>query len=272
MPLQPKVHAAEVWPVAARLGNDRSAFGSDKLAEVLRRDGFIVVEPDSSELAALQLPLRSFSSEEQFRFPPPENLDGTAAIPPAFGRCFNTLYGIAVAAASTLLGTDDRLLVRDPCCPKSASGRPFQGSGGPWPYNSSFFNIFNYDHGCLNTHRDRGILTVVYGVEGQDICLGNAGSVSSDEGRGNPHKTPLVPTRLWLRTTDEWGPRRWFAPPSGSLLLWAGEELRLPGVEAIEHCVRVDPDGQYVEHSHSTPDPSAPKQGNRRSVALVLDA
>mmetsp|Transcript_72045 Transcript_72045/g.211068 ORF Transcript_72045/g.211068 Transcript_72045/m.211068 type:complete len:192 (-) Transcript_72045:35-610(-) len=162
-----------------------------------------------------------------------------------------------------------------PPCGAEGVERPFEGEGGPWPYDASFFNVFNYDHGCLNTHRDRGVLTAVYGaglplrptpVRPQEEQPHSATSGSSGEASDE-----AAPSRLWLRRPDADGPH-WLAPAPGQLLLWAGECAELPEVEAIEHCVRVDPSGPYIEHSHSTRDPMAPPTGNRRSVALVLDA
>eukprot|EP00439_Symbiodinium_sp_Y106_P060733 s491_g9.t1 len=103
------------------------------------------------------------------------------------------------------------------------------------------------DHGCLNSHVDRGVLTVVYGQR---------------MGSENPEAT-----RLWIREpiADE---ARWVAPSSGQLLLWAGEGFQ--SAPAVEHSVRVRPDGPYVEHSHSRPDPEAPATGNRRSVIVFV--
>lgn len=122
---------------------------------------------------------------------------------------------------------------------------------------SVIFNIFNYDYGCLNAHLDRGVLTVVYSCS-------SAGASSKD--------AEQAPSRLCLRVPRPDGDgHEWLSPEPGQLLLWAGEGLGVDGIEAIDHCVRVDPLGEYIEHSHSTPDPAAPATGNRQSVAFVLD-
>lgn len=253
-----------VWPRAARLaggvGGSPALRGDLDLAEALRSDGVVEVELAPTELEALDRALGAFAGRGAFRYPPvpaaadaasEEGQDREGAeseMPAAFGCCFDTLYGVAVAAASTLLGVQQKPLLRSPC---SGGTRPFEGEGGPWPYSASFFNIFNYDHGCLNAHRDRGVLTVVYGA--------------SSEALGQD-----AVARLWLKVPGLGGPD-WLAAPPGRLLLWAGEGLACPGVEPIEHCVRVDPAGSYIEHSHMRRDPAAPLSGNRRSVALVLD-
>ena len=199
-------------------------------------------------------------------------------MPSSFANCFDLLYGGAKRLlASTFRGVacTAALLMKGRPAPKRlqpcAAGKPFS-DGQPWPYSSSFFNIFNYDplravsgclsvggvgqghdtrlllasmsaakdHGCLNAHRDRGVLTVVYGAP------------SKEEG-----------SKLWLKEVS--GP--WLSPGSGQLLLWAGESFQ--EAPAVEHCVRVAPEGDYVEHSHNRRDPQAPETGNRRSVALV---
>ncbi|CAE8587048.1 unnamed protein product [Polarella glacialis] len=95
----------------------------------------------------------------------------------------------------------------------------------------------------------RRVLTVVYGA---------------------PDRSDALATRLWMHAPSDEG-IQWEAPAAGQLLLWAGEGLEIEGLAAIEHCVRVDPEGPYIEHSHERRDPEAPSSGNRRSVALVLD-
>jgi len=242
--------APRVWPSAARLGRGCG----QELGEALRHDGFVRVEAEPAELAIFDRALEDFADARAFRFPPPahESNREPGAMPAAFSHCFSALYAVAVAAAFALSGARGRSLPPPPCS-SSGSGLPFEGEGGPWPYSASFFNIFNYNHGCLNTHRDRGVLTVVYGARNTSTVAGSAPA-----------------TRLWLQARGPSGPR-WVSPDEGQLLLWAGDGLKLPGVEAVEHCVRVDPRGPYIEHSHARRDPAAPLQGNRRSVALVLD-
>lgn len=236
----------------------RTRQGHLDLAEALRSDCFAEVELAPAELEVLDSALEAFAGQGAFRYPPvPDAADAAGEeepdsvepeMPAAFRRCFDMLYGVAATAATTLLGTQEKRPLQSPC---SGGSRPFEGEGGPWPYSASFFNIFNYDHGCLNAHRDRGVLTVVYGAPSE-------------------FPGPEASAGLWLRARGPGGPR-WLAAPPGRLLLWAGEGLACPGVEAIEHCVRVDPDGPYIERSHSRRDPAAPASGNRRSVALVLD-
>lgn len=257
----PTTTTPRIWSLAART----AGAGRAELLEAFRRDGFVRVELSSAELGTLEEAVGEFGQARAFRYPPPPPdpyaspalaPDVPAAPPrmaPPFGRCFNTLYGVLVVAAHSLLGAE-RVAAPPPPCVGDAL--PFEGPGGPWPYGASFFNIFNYDHGCLNTHRDRGVLTAVYGVGGEP-----------DAQAARPQRAA---SRLWLHAKGPEG-ARWVAPESGQLFLWAGDGLALQDVEPVEHCVRVDPEGPYIERSHSRPDPAAPSSGNRRSVALVLD-
>mmetsp|Transcript_53819 Transcript_53819/g.111799 ORF Transcript_53819/g.111799 Transcript_53819/m.111799 type:complete len:276 (-) Transcript_53819:31-858(-) len=239
--------AAATWSWPRQLRHSHA--GGEELLTGLRERGYVHVDIDYAEEAVLVEALEEFAGRSSFRFPP---IPGTATastpvtMPRPFSRCFDLLYSVACTAALVMEGRGRRPPKAAPC---GEDGRgPFERKGGPWPYSSSFFNIFNYDHGCLNSHVDRGVLTVVYGQR---------------MGSENPEAT-----RLWIREpiADE---ARWVAPSSGQLLLWAGEGFQ--SAPAVEHSVRVRPDGPYVEHSHSRPDPEAPATGNRRSVALVLD-
>jgi len=158
---------------------------------------------------------------------------------------------------------EDRLPAEpEPC---KAGELPFAGSEVPWPFSASFFNIFNYDHGCLNTHRDVGIITVVYGLDGDDSSEGAA--------RAEERRLAKETAQLWLEVPSEEkdGSMQWVAPAPGELLLWTGAALEVDGLVPIDHCVRVDPYGEYVAYSHSTRDPDASPNGNRCSIALVLD-
>lgn len=251
-----------VWHVGDRISGD----GGRLLLDALRTNGFVIVDLKPAERERLDAAILEFARQGRgFRYPPPpvSELDpidvealaddsNKGAMPLAFQRCFNMLYSIAITAARQLRVSNAQGPVAPPC----ANGTfPFEGEGGPWPYSSSFFNIFNYDKGCLNSHVDRGVLTVVYGIQG--------------EVRGEH-------ARLWLklpsqRASEEADAHRWFAPEPGQLLLWGGEGLDVQDIPIIEHCVRVDPYGRYIEHSHVTRDPAAQPHGNRVSIALVLD-
>lgn len=230
------------WSLAQR----RGAQGGEALLQALQRNGFVTVELSGAEEKVLGEALEDFAQQRSFRYPPvPGDLeeverveDVNPVMTTSFAQSFDLLYGVACSAALLMQGQSVPKQLK-PC---DGEGMPFS-RGGPWHFSSSFFNIFNYDHGCLNAHRDRGVLTVVYG----------APSDREDA------------SRLWVRHADG----TWWAPAPGQLLLWAGEGFQ--HAEPVEHCVRMRPDGDYVEHSHSRRDPEAPATGNRRSVALILD-
>ncbi|CAE7297616.1 unnamed protein product, partial [Symbiodinium pilosum] len=188
--------------------------GGKELLSALQTDGYIRVDIDAAEEAVLVKALEEFAERRSFRYPPIPGAATASAAPPTmprpFARCFDLLYSVACTAALVMEGRGRRVPKAPPC---GDEGRgPFERKGGPWPFSSSFFNIFNYDHGCLNSHIDRGVLTVVYGKRTES---------ESDE-----------TTRLWIRKpgSDEPG---WVAPKSGHLLLWAGEGF--PAAPAVEH-------------------------------------
>ena len=129
------------------------------------------------------------------------------------------------------------------------------------PLAGTFFNLFHYDHGCLNTHRDRYLVTV--------ICAKPARTAKAG--------SKLAHSALWVRS-----------PSSGvwqnvdllltkpTWVIFVGEECtRICSqagldITASEHCIRLDPTGDYISHSHHQPDPDAKPVGNRRSIAMVL--
>lgn len=129
------------------------------------------------------------------------------------------------------------------------------------PLSGTFFNLFHYDHGCLNTHRDRYLVTV--------ICAEPAHS--AQPGRKLEHSA------LWVRAPSS---AHWqnidIRITEPTWVIFVGEELAQIctdaglKIEASEHCIRRDPDGEYIPHSHHQPDPDALPTGNRRSIALVL--
>uniref|UniRef100_A0A7S3B0A2 Isopenicillin N synthase-like Fe(2+) 2OG dioxygenase domain-containing protein n=1 Tax=Haptolina ericina TaxID=156174 RepID=A0A7S3B0A2_9EUKA len=125
------------------------------------------------------------------------------------------------------------------------------------PYAASFASIFNFDQGFLNPHRDRGLLTLIYGRP----C-------------GSPHIRPTDTVRLW--GCEPGG--AWFAldacvPDDDHLLVLAGEQLeRLSDsvCPAITHACRVDPQAERISMLHHGPHPGARSRGNRQSMAFVL--
>ena len=123
------------------------------------------------------------------------------------------------------------------------------------PFSGSFFNIFHYNYGLLNHHRDRYLVTVV------------AADVNSDTTK----KTALwvnSPTQGWVNLDDRLKP--------GDIAIFTGEDFqdlssRLGNtIVAVEHCTRVDPTTDRIRIVDNQPDPSTTETGNRVSIAFVL--
>lgn len=122
-------------------------------------------------------------------------------------------------------------------------------------FSGSFFNIFNYDYGLLNHHKDRYLVTVVTvhqpsDVEGRTVLWANS------------------PTLGWVNIDAHMAP--------GDVAIFTGEDFEVLSEslgarqEAVLHCTRVDPTGDRLPKYDDQPDPSTPPTGNRISMAFVL--
>lgn len=239
------------------------------LLSSLARHGFAVVKPSPAATAALQQAVLAWRERGTFRHPPVPNDAQAAATTPTFTParpCFNALFDVCRSSLRQLdqewrdahdgspLGAPlDALPDGDVFLPSAEL--PFEGVQPPTVFDESFFNLFNYDHGSLNAHVDRGLITVVYGFTGEDD--------------GQQPKS-----QLWLRdvATDRWREAEAVCGED-SALLFAGEKLeQMTGgtVKAVEHAVRVVPDGEFLAHSHFTRDPAARTTGNRLSAAMIF--
>lgn len=264
-----------VCPVRASLGAPQLL--RFMLLSSLARHGYAVVQPRREATATLHKALVAWEKCGTFRYPLVEPICSPTERVLSFGgearSCFNALFGICrdcmnqldrdwVAAEGTPLGVPlDDLPSDDVHLPGYAL--PFQGVPVT-SFHETFFNCFNYNHGSLNSHVDRGLLTVVYGFGG--------GDADNDA----PH------ARLWLRdtATEQWidggacvRQASGSVQTCGGVLLLAGERLEMltaGKVKAIEHCARVDPRGDTIEFSHSTRDPAARETGNRLSAAMIF--
>eukprot|EP00929_Paragymnodinium_shiwhaense_P080091 TRINITY_DN41750_c0_g1_i1.p1 TRINITY_DN41750_c0_g1~~TRINITY_DN41750_c0_g1_i1.p1 ORF type:complete len:339 (+),score=33.50 TRINITY_DN41750_c0_g1_i1:344-1360(+) len=267
-----------VWSRRSRLEGS----GGEELIEALRREGAVAVELSDEERASLDAALQGFGAVGRFRYPPqglpgedpvPLDKDGHPIMPDSYRQSFNVLYAVAASAAFAMLGRRGGSRFPPPLACVDGKA-PFQGDAGPWPYSSSFFNIFNYNHGMLNSHRDRGVLTAVYGTGGRAENMPAFETGTSQ------------PSSLWLKLPAHTGGHRWSNAVPGQLLLWAGSGLndlvaqseheakeRIMSIEDIMHCVRADPEGAPIpmDCSICERDPESPEGGNRQSIALVLD-
>ena len=122
-------------------------------------------------------------------------------------------------------------------------------------FSGSFFNLFHYNHGCLNAHRDRYLITVIamqppFDTKGHS-CLW----IKSPKGK-------------WINIDAE--------IQRDEVVIIAGEELSQLGksigrfIPASEHCIRVNPEGRRIPNAHFQRDPETPPVGNRCSMALIL--
>mmetsp|Transcript_22819 Transcript_22819/g.40915 ORF Transcript_22819/g.40915 Transcript_22819/m.40915 type:complete len:287 (+) Transcript_22819:56-916(+) len=153
-------------------------------------------------------------------------------------------------------GDEARLFGRD-------ENEPFEPSQ---PFSQSFFNLFNYDHGSLNGHVDRSLLTVIYSTA-PDV----ADTTSS------PEKPPVRRSALWVKDRQgTWHDADRVVRPDQALIM-VGEDLERAGIAeklqlfAAEHAVRVDPAGLRIERSHFRRDPGCTEGiGNRLSAAMIL--
>ena len=136
--------------------------------------------------------------------------------------------------------------------PNNLGHTPFQEGVD---FSSSFYNIFHYDYGLLNHHKDRYLVTVV------------AANVSSN----TENRTCLwakSPTVGWVNIDNILKPNE--------VAVFTGEDfedltakLGTP-IPAVLHCTRVDPTGPRLPRYDNHPDPSTPTTGNRVSMAFVL--
>ena len=238
-----------------------------RLREQLVRERYALITLDTDEAhQTLEGAVRRFEPNQTFRFPA---RDGESRYNEGTKRCFEILYEAAVVCTQALWCSSPELRAAFPdihATTGDALGSEFVlfGTDAPnapfssvkAPFAHTFFNIFNYDHGMLNEHKDRGVVTAIY----------------IEPGRLD---TEAV-SQLWVGRGDD----DWVAMDSlvkhGQLVIFVGEELEAMAQEvgldllAVNHCVRVEPRGDYVSYSHSRRDPDTLPEGNRRSAALVL--
>lgn len=112
-------------------------------------------------------------------------------------------------------------------------------------FSHSFFNLFNYDHGSLNGHVDRSLLTVIYSTTAPD----DNGALDSDNDARRS-------SALWVKDKQgTWHNADQAAEPD-QVIVMVGEDLERAGIAsklglfAAEHAVRVDPFGLRIERSH----------------------
>ena len=198
-----------------------------------------------------------------FRFPPNDESptvynDVKRA---AFGALFevSTTCFIALCGQETLPSHMQNAVQRSPQTQPPLFGKD-ANSHEPFTtqhvFGQSFFNLFNYNHGLLNPHFDRSLLTVIKAMPG-----------TNDKG---------TQSALWIRAQNGTWTNADEAVESDEVIIMIGEDCeglsfaKQLSLYAAEHAVRVNPTGEYIAHSHFQPDPDTPRQLNRRSAAFIL--
>lgn len=216
-----------------------------------------------------------------FRFPP---IEGPIAYSDARRLAFYALFDVDTSCFSDLLQSDSidknnasynaymeaLQKVRD-CNGLKGSFKLFSNAHEPFehgqPFSQTFFNLFNYDHGSLNSHVDRSLLTVIY-------------STTMPSQDANKHTIDNTnQSTLWIKDSKEvWRNADELVKPSETIIM-VGEDLveaengiiaSSLGVFAAEHAVRADPLGERIERSHFRRDPSCSVGVKRLSAAMIL--
>ena len=251
----------------AEIHSEEAHLIETSLSHQLSTCGFTTFEiQDRDRLKSIQRGVHSIGAHNGFRFPP-INVD-VIEYDGVHREAFKALFAIAIEALETISGANETV--------SANMGTLFSESKNePFPlghlYHSTFFNLFNYDHGSLNEHQDRGLLTVIYVEPAPRLN----------------EKNP--PSELWIRGRDEtWRSGdhviRTLAqthPDQAFVILLIGEdgeayfnrsktEQSLDYLFAAAHCVRANPRGEFIERSHHRCDPDSRPFGNRKSAALIL--
>ena len=242
-------------------GQIRAELRGELISQLTQR-GFGVLELDIDERAeALARGLSEAAQLEGFRFPP-INVD-EVRYEPVHREVFSSLYQTAIDCLSVFAPDElDELAGIDQLFSRS----PHEPFPSDHPFHPTFFNLFNYDHGSLNSHQDRGLVTVIH--------------VEPPTAHNEPRSALWVegPQGRWRNADRVVRAQQAEEPNSTFALLLLGEEGEAllsshhEGLYAAEHAVRVNPEGEYLAHSHHRRDPAACVSGNRRSAALILSA
>jgi len=234
----------------------------------LAQFGFVKVSlGPGARLDALTEGIRIGKSMGRFRFPP---VGESVVYAKEHRDCFHALYSLSRACLSWILSGVDaetaetRFLgqrlgeahgnVASLFAPDGQGHAPFADT--EQAFGSSFFNIFDYDYGLLNAHKDRYLVTTIF--------------ADSDPATADQRSV------LWVRGLTG----RWHSVDahlgSNEVVFMIGEELEeILGplnlqLYAAEHCIRVDPDGEFLSRSHFRADPATAPSGNRLSTAFIL--
>ena len=233
-----------------------------ELVRQLSQRGFALLSIQRlTHIQALDRSLEVASELAGFRFPP-INVD-TVTYDDAHRDAFRALYAIATGCLGALAQSDD---LPAPLIDQLFCTSPHEPLASDHPYAGTFFNLFNYDHGALNPHLDRGLVTIIH---------------------LRPAKNREGSSVLWVRGSDNtWCNaddciRQCMMNGEADVryaLILIGEDgaaflkENLPSLYPAEHSVRVQPSGPWIDHSHHRPDPETLPKDNRLSAAMILKA
>jgi len=246
--------------------------------QIVTRGFALIHVQDPDRTRALDHGLLTAAQLSGFRFPP-INVDEVRYEEP-HREAFRALYATALECLVQL--SDDDMLKQTSTChtqtlaqlhPELFSTSPHEPFPEGHSFHPTFFNLFNYDHGALNSHKDRGLLTIIY-IKPAHLSQTDEASalwVSNAEGAWTSADQAIINARTTqsalINDHDHL---------NHLVILLIGEEGEVafkdvyPHLFAAEHSVRVHPEGAYIEHSHYLRDPTSRERANRLSAALIL--
>jgi len=232
----------------------------------LSQNGFAILTTDGfPERQAILDTLAKARAMTTFRFPPHEHL-GTYSEQQR--EAFKALFKWSKICLRALLkgldplGENSSLLqksllqsvnITELFPPNGLGNEPFSKG---MKFSGSFFNVFHYDFGLLNAHRDRCLITIV------------AVDQIMEETTSKTALWAKSPDDIWINLDERVDP--------GEIIIFTGEDfeqlsegfnIKLP---AVLHCTRVDPNAERLILLDDLPDPESSSHNNRVSVAFVL--
>ena len=240
---------------------EKSTQARKELINQVQNLGFALIELDDQIRAQdLNWGIQEAKGLDGFRFPPinVERIQYTEV----HRVVFKALFFTGLECLSLISGQDELKKAQVDHLFSESEHEPFPLNHD---YQPTFFNLFNYNHGALNTHKDRGLITIIH---------------------IDPPRSDLkLKSTLWIAGSDQtWRSgdalileKMILKPNSRYALMLIGEEgeqkFKLQGLDhiyAADHSVRVKPDGDYIEYSHYQRDPDSKSSSNRLSAALIL--
>ena len=161
---------APCWRGGSMAGGARLITSATKAS--LQRHGYAVVHaPAAARHCAAAV--AAWATCGSFRFPSVSDpststaarVGSGAEMDALYRRAFNELYLLTAECASSLWpGLPAPPAATRPFAEDAVGTRPFADARArSSPYAGSFCSVFNFDHGFLNDHRDRGLITAIYG-------------------------------------------------------------------------------------------------------------